>query len=294
VFNYLKKAFLNQWNLLLFAGGCGAAAIAGVTGNPQLAQVIMPTVLAIEIGYLGLLGTHPKYQSDVDAQEAKANRQRSSLDNQQILEKIRRGLPDHLYDKYRSLKKRCLRLGAIANDLKTPNSVDSALDLDGMQSKGLDRLLWVYLRLLYSQHALEQFFDTVSEKKIESDLKRINKKLDDLGSNDETAHKAKMRRALTDNRATLQERLDNYQRANGNFEFVSLELERVENKIKSLAELTVNRQDPEYISGQIDAVADSMMETERTMNDLQFVTGLGEVDEEAPELIGEPETFVID
>jgi len=294
VFNYLKKAFLNQWNLLLFAGGCGAAAIAGVTGNPQLAQVILPTVMAIEIGYLGLLGTHPKYQSYVDAQEAKANRQRSSLDNQQILEKIRRGLPDHLYDKYRSLKKRCLRLGAIANDLKTPTSVDSALDLDGMQSKGLDRLLWVYLRLLYSQHALEQFFDTVSEKKIESDLKRINKKLDVLGPSDDSAHKAKMRRALTDNRATLQERLDNYQRANGNFEFVSLELERVENKIKSLAELTVNRQDPEYISGQIDAVADSMMETERTMNDLQFVTGLGEVDEEAPELIGEPETFVID
>jgi phage-related minor tail protein len=103
-----------------------------------------------------------------------------------------------------------------------------------------------------------------------------------------------MRRALTDNRATLQERLDNYQRAHSNYEFVSLELERVENKIKSLAELTVNRQDPEYISGQIDAVADSMMETERTMNDLLFVTGLGEVDEEAPELISEPEAFVID
>ena len=176
MFNYLKKAFLNQWNLLLFAGGCGAATIAAATGNTQLAQVILPTVMAVEIGYLGLLGTHPKYQSYVDAQVAKANRQRSSQDNQQILEKIKRGLPDKLYDKYRSLKKRCQRLGAIANDLKTPNSIDSALDLDSMQSKGLDRLLWVYLRLLYSQHALDQFFDTVSEKKIEGDMKRISKK----------------------------------------------------------------------------------------------------------------------
>ena len=294
MFSYLKKAFLNQWNLLLFAGGCGAATVAAATGNTELAQVILPIVMAVEIGYLGLLGTHPKFQSYVDAQAAKESRQRSSQDNQQILEKIRRGLPDHLYNKYRSLKKRCLRLGAIANDLKTPNSIDSALDLDSMQSKGLDRLLWVYLRLLYSQHALEQFFDTVSEKKIESDLKRISKQLDDLGVDDQSAHASKMRRALTDNRATLQERLDNYQRAHSNFEFVSLELDRVENKIKSLAELTVNRQDPEYISGQIDAVADSMMETERTMNDLQFVTGLGQVEEEAPELISEPETFVID
>ncbi len=294
MFNYLKKAFLNQWNLLLFAGGCGAATIAAATGNQELAQVILPAVMAVEIGYLGLLGTHPKFQKYVDAQAAKANRQRNSQDNKQILEKIRRGLPEHLYDKYRSLKQRCLRLGAIANDLKTPNSISSALDLDSMQSKGLDRLLWVYLRLLYSRHALEQFFDTVSEKKIESDLKRISKQLEELGVDDHSAHSAKMRRALTDNRATLQERLDNYRRAHGNFEFVSLELERVENKIKSLAELTVNRQDPEYISGQIDAVADSMMETERTMNDLQFVTGLGDVDEEAPELISEPEVFVID
>ena len=292
--NYLKKAFLNQWNLLLFAGGCGAATIAAATGNPDLAQVILPTVLAVEIGYLGLLGTHPKFQKYVNAQAAKEDRKRHSMDNEKTLEKIRRGLPDHLYDKYRSLKKRCRRLGAIANDLKTPNSIDSTLDLDAMQSKGLDRLLWVYLRLLYSRHALEQFFDTVSEKKIESDLKRISNQLDKLGPDDGSAHSAKMRRALADNRATLQERLDNYNRAHGNYEFVSLELERVENKIKSLAELTVNRQDPEYISGQIDAVADSMMETERTMNDLQFVTGLGEIDEEAPELISEPDTFVID
>ncbi len=276
------------------AGGCGAATIAAATGNPDLAQVILPTVLAVEIGYLGLLGTHPKFQKYVDAQEAKAYRQRHSQDNQQVLEKIRRGLPDHLYGKYRSLKQRCLRLGAIANDLKTPTSIDPALDLDSMQSKGLDRLLWVYLRLLYSRHALEQFFDTVSEKKIESDLNRIGKQLEKFGPEDKSAHSSKMRRALTDNRATLQERLDNYRRAHGNYEFVSLELERVENKIKSLAELTVNRQDPEFISGQIDAVADSMMETERTMNDLQFVTGLGEIDEEAPELISEPETFVID
>ncbi len=288
MFSYIKKAFVNQWNLLLFAGGCAAAAISG---QPE---VILPLVFAAEIGYLGLLGTHPKFQRYVDAQEHKANRKSSSQHNAEVLEKIRRNLPDHLYDRYRSLKQRCLRLGAIANDLKTPGGVDMSLDFDSMQSKGLDRLLWVYLRLLYSRHSLEQFFDTVSEKKIKNDLERISKQLDELGADDTSAHSAKMRRALIDNQATLNERLENYQRADGNLDFVKLELERVENKIKSLAELSVNRQDPEFMSGQIDAVADSMKETERTMNDLQFVTGIGDLDEEVPELINAPEQFVID
>jgi hypothetical protein len=65
---------------------------------------------------------------------------------------------------------------------------------------------------------------------------------------------------------------------------VKLEIDRLENKIRSLSELAVNRQEPDYISGQVDQVAASMMETEKTMNDLRFVTGLDAVDE-APSLL---------
>jgi hypothetical protein len=48
--------------------------------------------------------------------------------------------------------------------------------------------------------------------------------------------------------------------------------------------LAVNRQEPDYISGQVDQVASSMLETEKTMNELRFVTGLDSV-EEAPSLL---------
>ena len=46
----------------------------------------------------------------------------------------------------------------------------------------------------------------------------------------------------------------------------------------------MNRQEPDFISGQVDQVASSMLETEKTMNELQFVTGLDTVDD-APELL---------
>ena len=285
---YIKTAFLNQWNLLLFAGGMGFAALSG---RPD---ITMPLVLAGEAAYLGLLGTHPKFQSYVNAQEAKDGRQASSMQNQEVLAKIKQTLPKKQYARYTSLRNRCQRLGQIATDLKTPTDHFPDERLESLQTRGLDRLLWVYLRLLFSQHTLDQFFDTVSDGRIRGDLARIETRLTDLGDNDNSSHNAKIRRTLLDNKATLQERLANYEQAQSNYQFVSLELERVENKIKSLAEISVNRQDPEFISGQIDAVANSMKETERTMNDLRFVTGLGDLDEEAPELMNTSEPLIID
>jgi hypothetical protein len=51
--------------------------------------------------------------------------------------------------------------------------------------------------------------------------------------------------------------------------------------------VAVNRQEPDFIAGQVDQVATSMLETERTMNDLRFATGLDDLHEEVPELMGQ-------
>jgi len=53
----------------------------------------------------------------------------------------------------------------------------------------------------------------------------------------------------------------------------------------NIYELAVNRQEPEFISGQIDQVATSMVQTERTMGELQFVTGLKSLDDEVPSIL---------
>ena len=41
----------------------------------------------------------------------------------------------------------------------------------------------------------------------------------------------------------------------------------------------------DFVSRQVDQVAGSMLETERTMNELEFATGLGVVDDEPPQLL---------
>jgi len=275
---YFKAAFLNHWNLLAFLGG---AVFALLTPIPD---VVLALVAAGEVGYLGLLGTHPKFQSYVEAQDAKAAREATSLTSQQALERITASLPKELLDRFMTLRGRCLDLQQIASELKQPGVEDPHQPLEKFQISGLDRLLWIHLRLLYTQFALYKFLKQTSEDQIRADIKRLETRLAQMPAQSTGDQDQRVRKALEDNLQTTKDRLANLLKARDNYEFVKLEIDRLENKIQSLGELAVNRQEPNYITGQVDQVAASMMETEKTMNDLQFATGLDTV-EDAPELL---------
>jgi chemotaxis protein histidine kinase CheA len=275
---YIKTAFTNRWNLLWFGG---AAAFALLTPMPE---VVLAIASAVEITYLGLLGTHPKFQAYVDAQRAKEARAATSVSTQQTLERITRSLPKELLDRFSALKARCLELQQIAAELQQTSHGDSPMPLEHFQIAGLDRLLWIHLRLLFTQFALYRFLKQTSEEQIQADIKRLETGLADVPAASASDRDQRVRKALEDNLQTSRDRLANLHRARDNFELVKLEIDRLENKIRSLSELAVNRQEPDYISGQVDQVAASMMETEKTMNDLRFVTGLDTVDE-APSLL---------
>lgn len=267
---------MNRWNLLLMAGGMGFSILSGYP------EVGIPLVLAAETAYLGLLGTHPKFQSYVNAQAAKEKRSHLQSGSQNTLNRILAELPKQSLKRYERLKKRCHKLGRIASNMKQSNAFDSGT-MDSLHTRGLDRLLWVFLKLQHSRHMLVEFQKEVSEESMIDELRTIEKRLEILG--DEASVDAdKIRRTLLDNQATLKERMENYAQAKSNFLFIDLELDRVENKIKSISETSVNRRDPEYISGQIDSVANSMKDTERTMSDLQFISGLGELEDDIPQL----------
>jgi len=193
-------------------------------------------------------------------------------------------LPKELLDRFLALRGRCLDLQQIASELKQPGVDDPHQPLEKFQISGLDRLLWIHLRLLYTQFALYRFLKQTSEDQIRADIKRLETRLGQMPAQPTGDQDQRVRKALEDNLQTTKDRLANLLKARDNYEFVKLEIDRLENKIQSLGELAVNRQEPNYITGQVDQVAASMMETEKTMNDLQFATGLDTV-EDAPELL---------
>jgi hypothetical protein len=276
---YIKAAFLNHWNLLAFAAG---TAFAFLTGQPDIA---LPLVAAAEIGYLGLLGTHPKFQKAVDAQAAKERRSLTDASSEEAFHRIRDGLPADYLARYEELRQRCLELRQIALDLRPLTASGSPAPLEKMQLAGLDRLLWIYLRLLHTSASLDRFFQRTSEDSIRGDIERLEKRLADFDADAANAKRKKARMALADNLETSRTRLENLTKAHQNHELIQLEIDRLSNKIQTLSELAVNRQEPDFIAGEVDAVATSMLETERTMNELQFATGLPKDDHVVPDLM---------
>ncbi len=276
---YLKTAFLNRWNILFFLGATGFSLLSG---KPE---VLAPLVLAGELAYVGLLGTHPRFQKYVDAQEAKATRPDGAAGTDETLERIVNALPARSLQRFEALRQRCVELRQLALEIKDPGNAGSAPPLESLQLEGLDRLLWIFLRLLFTQCSLERFLEKTSADQVHKEIERIEARLKRIPGGTEDPQDQKVRKALEDNLETCKARLANFEKARDNSELVGLEIDRLENKIRSLSELAVNRQEPDYISGQVDQVASSMMNTEKTMSELQFATGIEMADERVPELL---------
>jgi hypothetical protein len=143
---------------------------------------------------------------------------------------------------------------------------------------------------LYTQHALSLFLQKTSETELQGGIDLLEERLKNLSTGPADERQQRVSKVVEDNLQTSRARLANYKKALENYELMSLEIDRLENTIQSLSELAVNRQEPNFISGQIDQVAASMVQTEKTMGELQFVTGLHSDDDEVPQILRETVT----
>jgi hypothetical protein len=290
-FKYLRAAFTQRWNLLAFLG---ALALASIAPFPP-PDVTIPLIFAAEIAYLGFLGTHPKFQKYVEAQEAKAARSEGTHTAEQTRMRILGALPRPTVERFESLRGRCRELRQLAAEMRDPHHAvpgASPRPLEDMQLAGLDKLLWIYLKLLFTQHSLDRFVKQTDEGQIRDNVRQLERRLGEIPE-DAEGQRQRMRKALTDNLETSKTRLANFQKAQDNRQLVELEIDRLENKIRAISEMAVNRHEPEFISGQVDEVASSMVQTERTMSELDFLTGLDAADEAVPPMMRDPQKSMV-
>jgi hypothetical protein len=272
---YLVEAFLFRWNLLLFLGGSVAAMLT------PYSDVLIPLIGAGEITYLAGLTSIPKFRAAIDAKvygQTKGPLAPTPVPTQ-TLGSLLAGLPLDARGRFERLHARCREMRGIAAGVRGATGDQSSSD--SMSTPGLDRLLWLFLRLLVSKTALDRFLKTMNEPEMTAKAADLRKTL-------ETAQKAnddRVTKSLQDSLAMAELRLDNFNRAKKNAEFVTIELDRIEGKIQALAEMAVNRQDPDFLSGQADAAAESMRQTEKAVSELQHLTGLGEQLEEPPPIL---------
>jgi hypothetical protein len=276
---YVKHAFLYPWNLLFFVGG---AVLAAMSPRPDAALAI---VGGLEIAYLTGLSSIARFRTAIDAKLAARARgdtdsPKATVANQQSLEKILESLPAPALRRFLLLRQRCFEMRSITSGIRgqAEGSSDSA---ESIRTPALDRLLFLFLRLLVSQNGLDRFLRSTSEKDLDAKLADVRARLETAkAANDE-----RVTRSLADSLADAELRLDNYKKAVKDAEFVAIELDRIETKIQALIEMGVSRQDPDYLSHQVTAAAESMQHTEAAVNQLQHLTGLADQVEEPPAIL---------
>jgi hypothetical protein len=240
----------------------------------------LPLLLAAEFAYLGGLVSRPKFRDAIDAQVYKeaqqsATRQSAGASGESLLE-IVNSLPPTSRQRFEALRRRCLEMKSIARGVGS----QSASSSEDMSTPALDRLLWIFLRLLVSQEGLDRFLLSTNDGEIRSRIEEVKSKL-----NSAAAQEERFKHSLEDSVAAQELRLQNYKKAGDNAEFVRVELDRIEAKIQALVESSVNRQDPNMLSSQIEGVTQSVQSTEAAIRELQQITGVVDQLQEPPAIL---------
>ena len=279
--SYVKHAFLYPWNLLIFLGGAAAAVMS------PYPDAFLPIIGALELAYLTGLSSNTRFRTAVEAKIAARARGSSSDETapnassqSQSLERILESLPAPALRRFLLLRQRCFEMRSITSGVR--GQADTAADsAESIRTPALDRLLYLFLRLLVSQNGLDRFLRSTSEKELEAKLADVRTRLEAA----KTAGDERVKNSLQDSVADAELRLDNYRKAAKDAEFVAIELDRIETKIQALIEMGVSRQDPDYLSHQVTAAAESMQHTEAAVNQLQHLTGLADQIEEPPPIL---------
>jgi chemotaxis protein histidine kinase CheA len=193
-----------------------------------------------------------------------------------ILE-VLKSLTEDRRSRFLRLRARCVEMSRIANAVRGETGDPSGASRE-LRTPALDRLLWVFLRLLLSEQAIARFLQAADEAGIDksiADLQgRRKKRADSVGE----ANQADDRiiRSLDDSITTAMARKENLEKAKQNAEFVATELDRLENKIAAVTEMAVAHTDPDEMSSRIDAISEGISQTEQTIRELQQITGVAD------------------
>ncbi len=280
---YLKEAFAFRWNLLLFGGAAAAAMISGH------ADIALPLVAAAEVTYLAGLATLPRFQAAIDAKanaeerglsgrRTAANPAQQASARDRVLE-VLKSLSEDRRARFLRLRARCVEMSRIANAVRGETRDASGASSE-LRQPALDRLLWVFLRLLLSDQAIARFLQAADEAGIDKTLGELKvrrkKRADSVGE----ANQADDRiiRSIDDSISTTELRKENIDKAKHNAEFVAAELDRLENKIHAVTEMAVGHTDPDEMSSRIDAISEGISQTEETIRELQSITGVADAD----------------
>lgn len=264
---YIKAAFANRWNLLAVAGGVG---LSFLSGEPAIG---LSAVAALEAAWLGIVSTRPAFRTWVNLRDHKELQEDREESVEQQMRRMLGSIPRGARKRFDKLTAQCHALQKISAKFRGVHT-DNETNGFSMQGDGLDRLVWLFLKLLYAEASLREFFESTSMADIEREIRRVEGRLQREAARPDNEQRRRIMSTLDDNLQACQKRKANLEQAQENFDLLMAEQTRLENRIRSIAEMGFGQDDAAMLSSEINVATGSIQDAETTLNELRFVTHL--------------------
>lgn len=258
----LKRSFTWHWHLLGLGTGVAFAVISGV---PVL---WLPFIVAAEAGYLGFLGLNPRFQNVLKAKGRGGPPPLVTSPAQRFQQLISFLSPGDV-KRFETLQYRCAEL---LNLRKSMDAKEGDSGADGFREGSLDRMLWLFLKLLHQRSGLDRFLGATQRDEIEKELQAAETQLATTQARDKAAQlpEGRLTTSIRERITTIRERLDNHSKAAESLELVNAEIDKTEQQITHLCEVGMTMSDAAGLSGQIDSISASLQSSERIFSQENF------------------------
>jgi len=227
--------------------------------------------IGLELGYLGVLASNPRFQRTVVAQQQWETRRRW----QNKMEEIVQQLTADGQSRYRALEARCRTI------LEQQFRGGDFSSVQEAQGEGLGRLLWIYLRLLWTRQAIQRILR--DSGKASDDAEELRERVADLEARLKDASVGEeLRKSLASQVEILRQRLEKRREAREKVAFLDAELTRIQEQVELVREQAVLSTDSETVSQRIDQITSTLGGTSDWIREQQQIYGAVE------DLLAEP------
>lgn len=255
----IKRAFTWHWHLLALGT---ATTFACVSGNPS---VLLPLVAAAEIAYLGTLGLNPRFQRALKLAKGELKPAAPKENPQEQFQRLLEFLNPQDLSRFHQVQRRCIGMMDLRRRIDNENSTDSVVEL---REESLDRMLWLFLKLLHQKSGMERFLAATDARAIAQELHTAQEELTDSTERDGANQvESRLTSTIRERITTIESRLENINQAQQNLELVSAEISKTEQQITHLCEVGMTQKNSAELSSRIDSISSSMQTTESTFAD---------------------------
>jgi hypothetical protein len=243
--DYLRQAFYNYYNygVLTLFGGLTVINLLG--GSPDAALGCLLVGSAVEGAFLLTLVTNARFQRHVDSVL-------EDVEDQQI-DKLRDALwpsiETPLRKRYQDLESLTARL---RKDIMSFSQLRDPMLKDNVRK--VSTLLASYLKLCVAITRYRGYLGTVDEDQVQRDIERLE--------NEASKVEARIASIKEKNIDILKKRLDKIVKAKTNVDYLSAQLETIEDTMRLVVDQAITLSDPKGMSTQIDTLLDTLNDTE--------------------------------